>query len=792
MQTLWQDLRYAVRLRSKQPEFTLLAVMTLALGIGANTAIFSVVNGVLIKPLPYPQSQQLVRLFESVDRSGVASDRMEVAPANFLDWQSQAQSFSSMAAYGLTGTVLNANNEAKRLDGALVTADFFATLGVGPLLGRAFTTQDERAEARLTVISFDLWQQYFAGTDSVIGSTIQLDGYTFTIIGVMPPGFSFPRQTQVYELYRLNPSQRLMREARFLKAIGRLKQDVNNFRAGVEMTALARRLSEQYPQTNRNWGVSVVPLLEDQVGKTRPALILLLTAVAVVLLIACANVASLLLAHAVTRQGEMAVRLALGAGRSRIVRQLLTESMLLAAVGGCVGLLVGAWGVKGLLALAPEGLPRVHEARMDLPVLGFTLLASLLTGLIFDLALKEGEGRAAAHRRSRHVFGALVIAEVALAFTALVGAGLLASSFWRLQRVDPGIEVERLLTVEFEPPSSRYNGSDWKAQRLNFWNQLSARVSALPGVEAVGAVDSLPFSGRARAWRFRKAGDPPDAAAAPAASFQVATADYFRTVGMKLRSGRLFSGIDRDGTPAVAIINETMARRFWPQQDVVGQRIFIRNEEVPREIIGVVSDVRHFGLEREAEPEMYAPFEQFVIDVMPMVVRVKTAPALLVNVVREQVHAVDPGVAIARIRPLESLVSDSLAERRFTLMLVGVFGALALLLVAGGLYGVMSYSVKERTREIGIRTALGAKSSDVLQLVIGQGLRLTLIGLGAGLATTFMGTRLMSTMLFGITATDPLTLSGVTLLLIAIALLACYFPARRAIRIDPGAALRAE
>ncbi len=801
MQTLWQDLRYGARMLLRQPGFTLIAVLTLALGIGANTAIFSVVKGVLLRPLPYSEPQQLVRVFETIDRTTMSSDRMEVAPANFLDWRAQAQSFSGLAAYGLTGSVISGGGEAERLEGALVTADFFATMGAAPMRGRTFTAEDERASERLTVIGYDLWQRRFGGAEDIAGRVIQLDGFSFTVIGVMPPGFQYPRRTQIYELYRLNANQRRMREAHFMKVVGRLKPGVAIAQAQSEMSGVAQRLAEQYPQTNRNWGVNVVPLLEEEVGRVKLALLALLGAVGLVLLIACVNVASLLLARAVARQTEIGIRLALGAGRGRIVRQLLTESLLLAALGGLVGLLVGGWALEALLALAPANLPRLGEVRLDAGVLGFTLLLSLLTGALFGLApawqgarqdvnttLKSGAGRLSGQRR---VFSALVVAEVALTLVVLLSAGLLVNSFLRLRRVEPGLDVDRLLTVTFEPPSAQYNGDNWRAQRLNFWNQLSARVAALPGVEAVGAIDSLPLSGQGRVYRFRKDGEA-DSSSSPAASFQVVTTDYFRSVGVKLQRGRQFTEFDREDSPPVAIINETMARRFWPGEEALGKRIIIRNDQRASEIIGVVSDVKHFGLDRETQPEMYRPFDQVVIDVMPMVVRAQGDPASFANAVRQQAQAVDPTVAVDRIAPMRELLSDSLAQRRFTMLLLGAFAAVALLLAGVGVYGVMAYSVTQRTREIGVRLALGAQRGDVLRLVMKQGLKLASVGVAIGLLASFASARLMKDLLFGVGATDPLTFAAIALLLVFVALLACYIPARRAAKVDPMIALRCD
>jgi putative ABC transport system permease protein len=797
---MFKDLRFGARMLLKRPGFTLIAVLTLALGIGANTAIFSVVNGVLLRPLPYSEPQDLVRLFETVDRSTMANDRMEVAPANFLDWREQTRSFSGMAAYGLTWSVINGGGEAERLDGALVTANFFATMGLPLARGRAFTAEDEATAERRVIISYDLWRRRFGGAEDIVGRAIQLDGFSFIVIGVAPPGFQYPRRTQVYELYRFNANQRQMREARFMKVVARLKPGVTVAQAQSEMTGVARRLAEQYPQTNRNWGANVVPLHEVEVGRARPELLALLGAVGLALLVACANVASLLLARAIARQSEIGVRLALGASAWRIARQLFTEGLLLAALGAVAGLLLGGWALEALLALAPESLPRLGEVRLDAGAIGFTMLLSLLTGVLFglapawqaarqDLRVTPGAGMRPGQRR---LFSALVVTELALTMVALLGAALLVNSFLRLRRVEPGLDVERLLTVEFEPPSARYNGADWRAQRLNFWNQLSSRVAALPGVEAVGAVDSLPFSGDARVWRFRHEGDDANAAAGPAATFQVATPDYFRSVGMKLKRGRFFTSGDVEKAPPVAIVNDTMARRFWQGGEAVGRRIVIRNEQFAREIVGVVSDVRHFGLDREAQPEMYAPFEQYVIDVMPMVIRVKSDPARFAGAVREQARAVDPNVAIAGVAPMRELLSDSLAQRRFTALLLGVFAAVATLLASAGVYGVMAYSGASRAREIGVRLALGAQRGDVLRLLLKQGMRLASVGVTIGLLASLALTRLIEGLLFGVSATDPLTFGVIALLLMLVALLACWIPAWRAAKVDPMIALRNE
>jgi putative ABC transport system permease protein len=797
---MMQDLRYSLRLLKKSPGFVFIAVLTLALGIGANTAIFSVVNGVLLRPLPYPAPERVVRLFETATRQTMSSDRMEVAPANFLDWQTQAQSFSGIAAYGYTELALADGDAAQRIEGALVSANLFSVLGVQPLLGRAFNPTEERAEEYLGIISYDLWQRRYGGAADIVGRQIQLDGYSFTVIGVMPPGFSYPRRTEVWELYSFNANQRQMREARFLKVVARLQPGVTVSQAQSEMAGIAQRLAEQYPQTNQHWGVQVVSLLDEEVGRVRPTLLVLLGVVALVLLIACANVANLLLARASTMQTEIAVRLALGAGRWRIVRQLLTESLLLAALGGAAGLLLASWGIDGLVWLAPEHLPRVGEVRLDGRVLAFTTLVALATGLLFgllpalqatrvDLNTTLKEGKVTGGSRA-HWLDALVVAEIALALIVLAGAGLLINSFLRLRQVDSGLDAQNVLTVKFTAPAARYNHREhWRENRLNFFNQLIPRIERLPGVEAVGGIDSLPLSGGGRVYRFRKDNEEP---AGYAATFQVALGDYFRAVGIRLQRGRRFGSEDQADAPPVVIINETMQRRFWPNQEAIGQRIVIRNETFAREIIGVVNDVKHFGLDKGVEPEMYVPFNQLVIQVIPLVIRTQSDPLAIANAVRAEVRAVDPTVAVAQIQTMPQIAASALAQRRFTVLLLTVFAGVALLLAAVGIYGVMSFSVAQRTREIGVRLALGAQARDVLRLIVGRGLRLTLFGIGVGLLAALALTRLMSGLLFGVSATDPLTFGALALLLSGVALVACWLPARRATKIDPLVALRYE
>jgi putative ABC transport system permease protein len=801
MDTLRQDIRYAILLLRRRPVFTAVAVLTLALGIGASTAIFSVVNGVLLHPLPYSEPDRLVRIYEKLDRAAMSSDRMEVAPANFLDWREQSAAFQEIAAYGADTEVLAAG-EPEQASVAYVSTNLFSTLGVTPILGRTFTDEEDTPEHdNVAILSYGLWQSRYGADPNIVGQTITLDGDPFAVVGVMPAGFRFPKETDLWTPLALRPNQIVQREAHWLKVVARIRQTVTLDQARAEMGAIAQRLEQQYPATNQNWGVSIIPLLENEVGQVRPALLILFGAVMLLLLIACVNVANLLLARAATRQTEIAIRLAMGASRWRIIRQLLTESIILAVLGGAAGFLLVLWGMDSLLALAPENLPRIDEAQLDGRVLAFTILVSAIAGVIFGLvpalqtskvdlnqSLKETGNRTGSGSRAR-ALGVLVASEIALSLVILVGAGLLARSFLELWSVDPGIRPKQVLTMEISMPSTRYGGNNSREQRVNFYRQLIERVEAIPGVESAGAVDSLPLGGSGRVWRLRKEGHAPEGLAA---GFQVVTTNYFRSMGINLKRGRPFTEADGESSPQVLIINETMARRFWPGEESLGRRVVVRNEEFAREVIGVVGDVRHFGLDRPAEPEMYVPYSQLAVGAIPLVVRASGDGGALAEAVKTQVRAVDADVAVAKVRTMTEVVSASLSRQRFAALLFSLFALVALVLAGVGIYGVMAYSISQRTREIGIRMALGAEPRDILRLVVGRGARLTLIGVVAGLAAAFALTRLMSGLLFGISATDPITFLTIALLLTAVALLASYIPARKAMRVEPTIALRYE
>jgi putative ABC transport system permease protein len=806
MNTLWQDLRYGARMLLKTPGFTLIAILTLALGIGANTAIFSVVNAVLLRPLPFPESERLVRLYEKKTDVALRSERQEAAPANFLDWQRQSQTLAGIAAWGNKEQALAGQDGAEAVGTALVSANFFSVLGVNPLHGRVFTlAEDQPGRDAVALLGYDLWQRRFGGNANLVGQQVNLDGSQYTVVGIMPAGFQYPRGAEIWTPLSLSADQTQMRGAHFLQVIARQRPAASLAQVRAEMATIAERLAEQHPATNKNWTVNVLPLLEDEVGQVRPMLLVLLGAVGLVLLIACANVSSLLLARGTTRQTELTIRAAMGASRWRIVRQLLTENALLAGLGGVLGLLLALWGTDALLALSPAELPRLQAVGVDLRVLGFTLLLTLLVGLLSGLlpalqaarfnlqeGLKEGGRGASGSPTQRRSLGALVSAEVALALVLLIGAGLLLNSFLRLLRVETGMQTAQVLTVEVNLPAARYRGDDWKAHRLNFYGQVIERLKALPGVISVGAIESLPLSGDQRRWTFHKEGQTLMSSEQPVAGFQVATPDYFRALGIELRRGRGFTEADRDGAPPVMLINESFARRYYPNEDPLGQRIIIRNQTQACEIVGIVNDVKHFGPAQAAAPEMYVPYNQFVIGAMPLVVRTTMQPEALTGAVRKEIQAVDRAVAIGRVRTMTQMMSAALAERRFALLLLGIFATVALLLAALGIYGVMAYIVTRRTHEFGIRMALGAEARDVVKLVIRQGLTLAVTGVVIGLLAAYALTRLLGDLLYEVRATDPLTFTVIALLLLAAALLACWLPARRATKVDPLVALRHE
>src|SRR5262245_29248444 len=804
---LWQDLRYGARMLLKQPGNTMIAALTLGLGIGANTTIFSVVNAVWLRPLPYPEADQLALV---THRNTKLGRNFELTPTRYFDHRLQNKSFAQIAVYFGRNFNLTGTGEPERLQGQLVSAALFPLLKVSPLAGRVFTEADDRPDApRVVLLSHTLWQRRFGADANLIGKTLTLDDQSYTVIGVLPPGFAFPtKDTELWAPLALNANAANDRNSFYLSGIARLNPGVTPERAQSELDVIARNLAQAYPQSNTDLGFGVASLQESLVSSFKQALFVLLGAVVFVLLIACVNVANLLLARAAAREKELAVRAALGAGRRRLMRQLLTESTLLALAGGALGLLLSVWGVKALKLINPETIPRLEEVNLDWRVLGFTLGVSCLTGVLFGLApalqvsmpdlqhrLKES-GRGFTGGRGRRLRGLLVITEVALSLALLVGAGLLIRSFIRLQQVDLGFDHERLLTLRVEM-------SENKARDLtsisNFYQQVIDRARALPGVEAVGVANAAPIQtpGIRNALVIEDKPDPPPGQP-QLANNRVISPDYFRTLGVPLLKGRLLSAQDNAQAPSVVLINQTLARRYWGDEDPVGKRFKLgaRAANPPwLTVVGVVGSVRQVGLNSDTFPEFYTPFTQagqFRARPRVLFIRATGDPLSVVAAVKDQIWAVDKDQTIWAVRTMDEIVSSSLAPRRFNLLLLGVFAALALVLASVGINGVISYAVSQRAREIGVRMALGAQVSDVLKLVIGQGMRLALTGVAIGLIASVALTRTMKNLLFGVSATDPATFVATALLLALVALAACWIPARRATKVDPMITLRGE
>jgi putative ABC transport system permease protein len=809
LETIWQDLRYGVRMLLKNPGFTGVAVLTLALGIGANTAIFSVVYAVLLKPLPFPESRQLTVL---AGQGAGTTNRSGVAYPDYADWRVRTQSFEDMACYLNTSFNITELERPVEVSGRQVNWNFFQLLGVQPQLGRLFTESDDHLGASPTaLISDNLWKDKFGGDPDIVGKTINLDLNQFTVIGVLPPSFEFLRQDDLYLPIGLSltPTFGLLeRGNQFpLYVLARLKRGVTETQARIEMEAVTEQLGLEYPKTNSERRVVVTGLADLLVENVRPVLLVLLGVVGCVLLIACVNVANLMLVRSAGREREIAVRLALGAGRGRIVRQLLTESLLIAALGGIAGWLVGAWGINSMTALVPQDLLRLDQVRLNLPVLLFTLGASLLTGLLFGLlpalhasrtnlntTLKEGgrSGTGSAWARARQ---GLLVAEVGLALVLLVGAGLMLRTLQQLTHVDPGFNAENLLTTQF----SLSGKSDNEEQRLAFFRECLTRIEVLPGVRSAAFVMSLPIAGSNWNSPFIVADQTlPMPDQAPSAAFTPVSARYFETMEIQLRSGRGFCEAEMSDSPPVAVINESLARRVWPDENPVGKRLKqgrdAKSQSVWREVVGVVADVKLNGVDRETPLQIYLPLAQRNSSGVKLVVRTTGNPLAAAATVEQTIHSLDKDLPVTQ-SSMEQLMGNAIAQQRLTLILMGSFALLALILAGVGIYGVMSYVVKQRTREIGIRLALGAQTTDVLKVVISQGMLMVGVGVFSGIAVALMLTKLLtsfSSLLYGVKATDPMTFVLVALLLVGVALLACYIPARRATKVDPLVALRCE
>jgi predicted permease len=809
MDTLWQDLRYGLRMLAKHRGFAAVAVLTLALGIGANTAIFSVVNAVMLRPLPYPQPERIMQISPEW-----LADFAGVSPPKFNFWREHAQSFEAMAATQGIGSGVNlaGGNEPEYVPGLRVSVDFFRALGVNPAIGRGFTKEEDSPTGeRVVILSDGLWRRRFSASQEIIGKTVSLNAENYTVVGVMPPRFQYFSPMDVFIPMRTNPASR--DEGHNYTVIGRLKPGVTSAQARADAQLVYEKFKAALP--NMLWrnetGLRVVPLLESQTAEVRPLLMILLGTVAFVLLIACANIANLQLGAAAARQKDMAVRLALGAGWGRIVRQLLTEGVLLALLGGAAGLLLAVWGVDVLVALIPDGMiPRAAESGLDWRVLGFTLATAVVSGLIFALApaiqaarvdvshsLKEGGGRGAVGAGRGRLRSVLVIAEVALSLVLLTGAALLVRTFANLRQVDPGFDPRNVLTFQVAPSGANY---DTTAEVDEFFRRALERIKGLPGVEVAAVTSNLPLG----AWlnlTVEIAGYPDTASST---EYRIVTPEYFRVMKMRLKQGREFTESDTAGAESVMIVNERYAAHFFPNADPLGQHVIVQRgvEGVrPSRVIGVVNDAKQFGLDSSAPTTVYVPLSQVPDRLLAMARRfvtmkfaVRTAgdPLGLVAAVRSEMRQLGPLLPVTSLRSMEQIVAGSLASNRLNMTLLGLFAGIGLVLAAIGIYGVLSYSVAQRTHEIGLRMALGAQERDVLRLVIKQGMIPICLGVALGLGGAFGLTRLMENFHFGVSATDPATFVVSALVLAGVALLACYVPARRATRVDPMVALRYE
>ncbi len=804
MQALIEDVRYSLKTLARSVRLMAIATASLALGLGANIAIFSVVYAVLLYPLPYREPERLVLIWESTPQKGIPL--APISPANFADFREQARAFESMACYERANLALTGAGEPEQLRGLRVSHDFFATLA--PALGRGFlAAETEPGREEAVVVSHGLWERRFGRDPMLLGRTLILNGQSRTVVGIMPRGFAFPdRGVEVWLPLGFSPQDVQQRGYRRLGGIARLKRGLDQDRAAAELNYIAERLEQQYPVSNRGWRTRLVPVREQPgVEEVRPALIILLGTVGLVLLIGCANIASLLLARNAARDKELAIRAALGAGRGRILQQLLLESVLLALLGGALGLMLQPWLTRLLLSLGPKGFVLPERVDLDGAVvafgLGATLLTALLSGLIPALqasrtnlveSLKEGGRSATAGALRRRARNCLVVAEVAVALVLLAGAGVMLQSFLRLRAVDPGYRIEHVLTVRLGLQPSRYGEA---RQKTAFQRALLERVRTLPGVEAAAVTNHLPtVSDFARAFTIGGRPVPPPGEW-PVARFRAVTPEYFRAMGIPVLHGRAFTVQDHGEAPGVALINQTLARQHWPQQDPLGQRINLEKPERQhawRVVVGVVGDVRHRGLDAEVQPEVYVPYDQVPEASVTLVLRTAIEPSRLAAPARAAVRAVDPDQPVGEVRTLEQVVaeSDSVGSRRTVLLLLIAFAALAVLLAAVGVYGVISYSVAQRTQEIGVRMALGASSADLVRMVVRQALALALAGIALGTAGALALSRFLTALVYQVKPADPGTYAAVALLLMTVALAASYLPARLATRVSPVTALR--
>lgn len=805
-----RDLRFAVRSLLKRPGFSLVIIVTLALGIGANTGVFSVVNAVLLSPLPYKQPERLFAVWAKSQKQNLT--QQPVSYLNYLDWKEQNQSFEHLAAIRAESFSLTDKGEPERINGIRVTVNILPLLGVKPTLGREFLPEEGQPEkSAVALVSYGLWQRRYSGDPNLVGQRLTLDAKPYTVVGILPPGVKYPglmmppTGADIWIPFIVSPSQNLRSFAN-LRLVGRLKAGVVLDQAQAEMDVIARRLEQQYPQDNTNLGIGLVSLQEQLVGNVRLALMILLGAVGLVLLIACVNVANLMLARAAGRKAETALRAALGASRWQLTKQLLTECLLLSLAGGMVGVSLAYFGVEWVKTLSVASLPRLDEVSINPKVLGFTFLASTFTGLIFGLLpalqfsrveltenLKEGRKGAASGALHRRWLRVLVVAEIALAMVLLAGAGLLLRSFRLVTEVDPGFNPQNVLTLSAPLPQANYRDQQ---QQLLFYERALTKLNALPGIASASAVFRVPLVGLATAI-FTAEGKPVPVGNEPNADYRTVSVNYFRAMGIPLRKGREFTERDKADAPDAVIINEELASRFFPNEEPIGKRLQIGTEKTRfREIVGVVANARLTSLDGRVDPAIYVPLPQNTwpqaLRISYFAIRTTVEPRSLIPSIRRELHSIDPSLPVTQLQTMEEIIHNSLAQRRFNLTLLMVFAAVAGLLAIVGIYGVMSYNVTQQTHEIGIRMAMGAQQSEILRMVVSDGAKLALAGTMIGLAGSFALTRLMSGLLFGIGATDPLTFIAIVPSLMAVSVLAGFIPARRASKVNPVVALRGE
>jgi len=821
LESFWADVRFGFRMLSKKPGSSAMAILTLALAIGASTAVFSVVNAVLLKPLPYPPSERIVFPWRTVPPGfNLGYDEIPWGRFEFLFYAHESSTFQSMGAFLADSFNLTGTGEPARIDGLRASAGFFPSLGVPPSLGRTFTPEEDHlGRNQEVVLSHKLWRERFAADPGVLGRVLELNGQPYTVIGVMPEGFAFPRAAEMpggftfakeVELWvplALVPGPVIPAESSELAVVGRMQPGITREQCQAEMNLLGKRLEQQFPNSSGWFHARITPMSRQVAGDTGRPLLLLLGAVGVVLLIACSNVASLLLARSLRRRREFTLRAALGAAQGRLVRQLLTESVLLASVGGLVGLLLANAGIYFVKIFGPPDIPRLHEVGLDLRVLAFTVSVSLLTGILFGLApafgpvrgslvesLKEGGQRTGEGPAGSQTRGAFLVTQVALALVLVVATGLVTQTLFRLLKVDPGFRAEHVLTFELSLPASKYPDVD---HIVALYHGALQRLQVLPGVESAGIVEIVPMSGATESTALRIPGRPAAADEKPPYSnYTIASPGYFAAVGTPLLRGRDFLETDTSTSEPVTIINSSMAKKYWPNEDPLGKQVGPKSLKYPAAtIVGIVADTKRLSLREQPPPEMYVLYTQKVwpsMLTMDVVLRTNVDPASLASSAREAIRSLDAGLPLAKVQTLRSVVDDSMTQQRFSALLLGSFGVLALLLASIGMYGVISYSVAQRTQEIGIRMVLGAQRRSVFQMILGQGARLGGLGIAIGLVAALAVTRLLAGFLYGVRATDPLTFAGVSLLLLAVTLLACYIPARRAMRVEPMNAIRYE